>query len=113
MSDSSRQPAGPVLRSELLGDPDMAELLVMFLDELGPRIRSMEDAWRANDGDTLKRVAHQLKGAAGGYGYPTITEAAFRLESRLAKKKADAIADARDDLRQLVELCQSALRGRP
>ena len=33
-------------------------------------------AYQAADVETLKRLAHQLSGSAGGYGFPTISEAA-------------------------------------
>jgi HPt (histidine-containing phosphotransfer) domain-containing protein len=66
------------LHSALAGDPDLADVLPQFVRSLGARASSLRAA--AGDLVTLRRLAHQLKGAAGGYGFPLISEAAERLE---------------------------------
>ena len=52
-------------------------------------------------------LAHQLKGAAGSYSFPLITEAALRVE-RIAKegRNVDAVRDAVTDLAQLCRRAQ-------
>lgn len=112
MGDASGHASDRVLRSEFRDDPDMVELVGMFLDELGPRVESMRGAWEAGDAEGLKRIAHQIKGAAGGYGYPSISRAAQRLEASLAHRHADALSSARGALDELIDLCRSAMRGR-
>lgn len=71
--------AGPVY-SEFRGDEDYAEVLAEFLRSLGQRVDEFERALRCGDRDTLRRLAHQLKGAGGGYGYPGLSEHAADLE---------------------------------
>jgi HPt (histidine-containing phosphotransfer) domain-containing protein len=56
------------LVSELASDPDFAELLAAFVSEMPKRISTLETALTASDLETLARLAHQLKGSAGGYG---------------------------------------------
>ena len=56
--------------------------------------------------DDLARLAHQLKGAAGGYGFPRITDAAGRLES-CVKAGAD-LDQLRARAADLAGLCQRA-----
>jgi len=112
VDDASSRPADRVVRSEFAGDPDMAELLTLFLDELGPRVASMESAWREGDADQLHRIAHQIKGSAGGYGYPGISAAAFRIESGLAHAGGRSLDAIKAELNNLVDLCQAAIRGR-
>ncbi len=57
----------------------------------------------------LARLAHQLKGAAGGYGFPRISEAAAVLEAACGVGNSDATASA---LEQLVRLMSRTQSGR-
>lgn len=58
----------------------MRPIVTMFLDELPKRIKGLEQANQASDLVLFRRLTHQMKGAAGGYGYPSITQAALTLE---------------------------------
>ena len=92
-----RAPAPPSgdLLSELVDDPDMQELIVRFVDGLAAQVERLESALRDDDRETVRRVAHQLKGAAGGYGFPTITTTAAALEkqAREGEPLAERVAD--------------------
>jgi signal transduction histidine kinase/CheY-like chemotaxis protein/HPt (histidine-containing phosphotransfer) domain-containing protein len=93
----SASPSDPVV-SELADDADMTELVDSFVSGLAAQAKRLEDAHSANDRETVRRLAHQLKGAAGGYGFPTITAAASVLEERAREGAAiaQAIADVTD-----------------
>ena len=58
----------------------MRPIVAMFLGELPRRARDFEAAFEASDQVLFRRLTHQMKGAAGGYGYPSITQAAIALE---------------------------------
>jgi len=114
MTDSfpivSQTTAAPrTLHSALADDPDLRELLQLFVDELPGKIEAMRRAIDEARIETLTRLAHQLKGAGGGYGYPAITDAAKALEAD-AREQAD-VDRLQDDLTQLNKLCQAASRG--
>jgi signal transduction histidine kinase/CheY-like chemotaxis protein/HPt (histidine-containing phosphotransfer) domain-containing protein len=72
-----------VLRSSLADDPEFSDLLPLFVKSLEETIEQMEDALSLGDLATLARLAHYLKGSAGSYGFPEITEAAIALEAAL------------------------------
>ena len=72
------------LTSELAGDPDIGPLLPEYLHELRAKVMSIGMAVRRADWPDVGRIAHQVKGSAGGYGFPIITAAAEQLE-RAAK----------------------------
>ncbi|MFH1420039.1 MAG: Hpt domain-containing protein [Planctomycetota bacterium] len=95
-----------ILVSELATDPDMAELIEMFVDELPDRVGAIEQTLTEQDFDTLKSLAHQLKGAAGGYGFPTITDAAKAIEAT-AKTTKD-IEKLTKEVEFLTTLCRCA-----
>src|SRR5882724_4539610 len=71
------------IRSQLAGDPEMAELIDLFVGELPKRADSVMEAWRSRQLKTLERLAHQLKGSSAGYGFPTIGSAAAKVENCL------------------------------
>ena len=94
------------LISEFANDADMVELVEMFVGELPARVAAIQDAMKANDIAGVAHVAHQLKGAAGGYGFPTITEAAGELE-RCAKTTAE-LERLAEQVRSVADLCHRA-----
>lgn len=112
--------ATPVV-SKYANDPDMAELVELFVAELPTRVKAMQDALDRRQVDSLKRSAHQLKGAGGGYGFASIGAAAGRLESLLVSLSTtnptpDAMAawspsdleGVRRELEELIDLCRRA-----
>ncbi|MDB5213579.1 MAG: luxQ 3, partial [Myxococcaceae bacterium] len=89
--------------SELADDEEMTALVERFTTNLPQQAQRLEDAADANDRETIRRLAHQLKGAAGGYGFPSITTAAARLE-QLARE-GETFAQA---LAEVCDLCRRA-----
>jgi HPt (histidine-containing phosphotransfer) domain-containing protein len=55
----------------------------------------------------LREIAHQLKGAAACYGYPSITESAAELERNLMAEEAELSALA-EKVEDLLTLCRRA-----
>ena len=92
-----------------LADHDMLELVEMFVASLPDRIAAIEKAIDTRDLATLARLVHQLKGAAGGYGFPSITEAAREIHpDRMAREDPETL---RHQVRALVDLCRRARAG--
>ena len=52
-------------------------------------------------------MAHQLKGAAGGYGFDSISDAAGEIETFSLSMEAD-ISSVRERVEGLIQLCRSA-----
>ena len=98
------------LVSGLAEDPDLADLVEEFVGELPARAQAIERACAEQDIDTLTRLAHQLKGSAGGYGFPAITEVAANLE-RNAKAR-EGLDKLTEGVREVIDLCSRA-RARP
>ncbi|NQV27048.1 MAG: response regulator [Rhodopirellula sp.] len=97
------------LVSDFADDPDMLEIIELFIDGLQERIKSIQAAFQDRVFSTMSSIAHQLKGAAGGYGYPSISELAFDVE-QLAKQNASE-TQIGDALNLLVEQCHRAIAG--
>jgi HPt (histidine-containing phosphotransfer) domain-containing protein len=71
------------IRSVFEGDPDMLEIVREFALELADRAAEIESTFASGDNSRLQTIAHQLKGAGGGYGYQPITDTAALLEQAL------------------------------
>jgi HPt (histidine-containing phosphotransfer) domain-containing protein len=88
------------VRSSFAADPDMIEIVREFALELPGRADTLECLLAARRLDEMRVMAHQLKGAGGGYGFPEITQVAGALESALQ----DGLAPAEIE-RRAGELC--------
>ncbi len=94
------------LRSAFADDPEMAELIADFLQEIPGRLEAIEEAIGQGDHERVAAIAHQLKGAGGGYGFPPISDAAAALE-RAARAEADH-ERVRANASALIEVCRRA-----
>lgn len=92
------------LRSEFADDPEMSELIGFFVEELPERLDRLMDSWRDQRFEELQRIAHQLKGASGGYGFSPVGEAAARLENSI--KTEAAMEQLQQDVDSLLNLCR-------
>ena len=99
----------PPIVSEYATDPDMQEIIALFVQEMPDRVEQLQSSWTQNQLDQVKRMAHQLKGAGGGYGYPTLGAAAGELESSLnslaASSQTASLDEIRAQLDSLIDLC--------
>ena len=115
MADPGKQGRSGPLVSQFAGDPDMAELVGLFLSELPDRVAALRGAWETRELGQLRRMAHQLKGAGAGYGFAPIGEAAGKLEKGLASCQSVSAEKALDtvskQLSELVDLCTRACAG--
>jgi len=98
-----------VLLSEFKDDPDMAELVQVFVQGLSDRVAAIERALEEENLETLADIAHQLKGTGGGVGYPSITKAAGLLEQAI--KTRSGLDELHRKVNELVALCRSARAG--
>ncbi len=95
--------------SSLGDDPDLGELVEMFVDEMPDRTQALSDQAETRDWEQLARAAHQIKGAAGSYGFDQITPFARDLELS-AREGADEELIL-STLGELVDICNRARAG--
>ncbi len=103
---SGKNTKSDVMVSELAGDAEIADLVRDFVADLPARSERIAGAARDADYDSLKRLAHQLAGAGGSYGFPSITDAARAIED-IADTNAshDALSER---IETLTKLCVRA-----
>jgi PAS domain S-box-containing protein len=100
--------SGLTVRSQFESDPCMMSILDEFVAQLPHNIREMRQASANGLFDELRRSAHQLKGAGGGYGYPQLTELGAELERAAERRDIEAITLL---LNRLDTLCLAIQNG--
>ena len=92
--------------SRFSSDPRMSEIISQFATALLDRSQEMAVAMASEDIDRLSRLAHNLKGSAGGYGFDSISEAAAELEQETLAVEAD-VSNVQERVESLIELCSA------
>jgi histidine phosphotransfer protein HptB len=99
------------LYSTLGGDPDLGDLVTLFVEEMSDRVGNILDLYNRHEWEELRRAAHQIKGAAGSYGFGAISPCAGKLESAIRDQEPEEnIRQAVDDL---ATICNRARAGTP
>lgn len=86
------------------GDPDLHELVEMFVAEMPARMAALETAFASGVMEDVRTVAHQLKGAAGSYGFDSVTPLAANVESTI--NSGASIDEIRAELDALIGTCE-------
>lgn len=81
------------IRSSLANDPDMAEILALFIGDAPEKIERLRRALRSHDNEEIRTFAHQLKGAAAGYGFEELSKLARDLETAAKENSFQEISD--------------------
>ena len=103
MSPTRTQP--PPIRSSLAWDPELGEMVAQFVADLPSRVAWLQRHFDAGDWESLRRAAHQMKGAASIYGFEGLTPHALRLETLLSEGRAKEEITAA--FQELVVHCRS------
>lgn len=94
------------VRSSLADDPDLRELVELYVSEIPNKIIVLSECATKEDWQELGRYAHQIKGAAGSYGFGQITSFAANLE--YACRNGKGPNEILDCLEQLVLMLNKA-----
>ncbi len=91
MTLSTPTSCGERLYSSFQDDPDFHDLLVDFVAATHDRRTALKTQFDAGCWDEVRRLAHQIKGAGGGYGFDSLSQVAAQLEE--ACRKTDPSID--------------------
>ncbi len=107
-SPTANSGRGEQIVSELAHDPLLAEILPEFVQCLPDRLEALCQALKEERLAEAERLAHQLKGAGGSYGYPALSEAAKSLEVAAKIHDMDRATTA---LAEVNEVCRAIQVG--
>jgi len=95
--------------SRLADDPLYAEMIQLYVEEMPDRIADLEQAVQQGDRETMRRLAHQLKGSAGTYGFEDVTDIAERANQAIMND-ADS-ASIEQAFQKLIRICRKMRAG--
>ncbi len=96
------EPVDDRVRNSLENDAEYIALRAAFFEELPIRRQGLEAAFTRGDRETLAKRLHQLKGIAGSFGFPDISEAARLMEAALKNGDQREITRQGQKLFQLI-----------
>jgi HPt (histidine-containing phosphotransfer) domain-containing protein len=102
MTGNSTDPATPIASDLVDDDESFAEIVEQFVQGLQKRVDELVGAVQSSDHEQLRALAHRLKGSAGGYGYPVLTQKASELEEHAREQNLDAAMKDLAELQSLV-----------
>lgn len=98
----------PIFSELLKEESSFDELIHQFIDTLKGMQYKISNSFRKNETDTLARVIHDLKGTAGGFGYPDLTELAENIEVSMKEKESNTTARL---LEKFNSMCEAIYQG--
>jgi histidine phosphotransfer protein HptB len=97
--------------SSLAADPDLRELVELFVEEMPERIENLIRQYQEGVREDFRRAVHQIKGAGGSYGFHALTQPAAQLEMSLKTDRAED--QIQRELDELLSLCRRVRSGLP
>jgi HPt (histidine-containing phosphotransfer) domain-containing protein len=84
-------------------DPLIAPLVPGYLENRAKDLQRIADALAARDFAALRKLGHNMRGSAGAYGLPPLSEIGGRIEAAALASDAAALGAALEDLRQFLQ----------
>ncbi len=95
-----------LVESELAQDPDMKQVLDIFLKDLPVRMKMISDALDKQDMAGLRQLICDIKGMGANIGFPLLTERAAIIESRIGETLT---GDIDKKVRELQKICREII----
>ena len=87
----------------------MEDVVPAYLEKRRAEVAVYRKALESGDFNTIRGLAHKMKGTGAGYGFPPLTEFGTRLEDAARASDAAAIQLGLDDFARYVELVELEL----
>lgn len=84
-------PVGPEPIVVRIIDPDLADLIPQYLENRRQELPALQTSLRQGDFETIRRLAHSLKGSGGGYGFEELTRIGAAMEPAASSQEAASI----------------------
>jgi HPt (histidine-containing phosphotransfer) domain-containing protein len=85
-------------------DPLIRPLIPDYLKNRANDVQRLRAALAAADFPLLRKIGHNMRGSAGAYGVPPLSEIGGRIEDAALKQDAGAIAPVVDELEQFLRI---------
>ncbi len=89
-------------KTEIEVDPEIADLIPMFLDSRSQDAAKLEDLFKSENFEEMAKICHTIKGIARPYGFPTLESLAIEMESECKRKNAEKTLELVDQMQKFV-----------
>jgi HPt (histidine-containing phosphotransfer) domain-containing protein len=86
-----------------LEQDEYAELVELFVETGKPQIIELRQAVREQDGESIRKIAHSLKGASGNMGLMEISQEARKIEEQSVSENFKAVGHSIKKMEKLIE----------
>jgi len=100
MKDTTVNPKSPYVAKI---DPLIAPLLPDYLRNRQKDLQRLQEALGGKDFAILRKLGHNMRGSAGAYGLPPLSEIGGRIEDAAQAQDAGPIGAALDDMRLFLQ----------
>ncbi len=107
------QPADATTASSGSLEDEIAQLGQAFLRNLPSRVAAIRAAFEAGNTHDLRILLHQLKGIAGTFGHPAVTERAAAAEQAIKQNDLDALPQRLQALYSACDAATAPVSGAP
>ncbi len=108
-ASTTRLPSWLYSDLDFADDPELVDLVALFVGQMPDQIKALEAQAQSRDWNEVARSAHRLKGAAGTYGFDSLTPYAAQLEAAVRESQSEERMLAAVD--ELVSLCRRLRPG--
>lgn len=84
-------------------NPDFKEFIPEFFEDVRNDIKSMKAALQKGEYETVRKTAHKIKGAGGGYGFDAVTDSGRSIEKAAKERNQDETLKWLDELSDYLE----------
>jgi HPt (histidine-containing phosphotransfer) domain-containing protein len=84
-------------------DPLVLPLVPGYLANRAADLQKLDAAMAAGDFTALRKIGHNMRGSAGAYGLPPLSDIGARIEAAAQQQDAGAVAPAVDDMRRFLQ----------
>ena len=95
------------IRTPLADDPELRQIVEMFIDGLETELGKVAQAVAQADFDALSRLAHSLKGSGGSMGFDSFRLEALELEKAALSRQLEQVRESFAEIQRLSELLSS------
>ena len=81
-----------------LVDRDLREFVPDYLDNRREDLTTIRECLEAGDFDSIRRLAHRMKGSGGGYGFSDITVLGAAMEQAAISKDRGGVEEQAQNL---------------
>ena len=108
LKSSTKQNEKAQITQVLSMDEELQELAKLFVGGLPERLGKLVQAYKSGDLNTVKSIAHQLKGTGSGFGYPQITKLSEVINRKILQNELD---DLESNIQALTSYCEQLVKS--